>query len=113
MSWVAQQRYVAWLVAGLAPAMLGASAAHISPPVAPSVTTATHDAYERPLTLSPSSADDLFDDPAPPAATQVAPQPPPPQPIDNPLPPALWSGLSVMALLGILLALRRLKAELR
>lgn len=69
---------------------------------------------EQRLTVSPQAGEPFaLPGPAqssPPATRPAAPES---QAIYNPLPPALWSGLSVLALAGAVLMWRRFKLQLR
>lgn len=114
MYWVTQQWYVAWLLGGLAPFVIAAAKpASSQPSVVPGLVVTSFD------DLTDSSRDLLLpviDDPiqTAPAASPTAEilQAPSPQPIYNPVPPAFWSGLSVLALVTTFLALRRLRSQL-
>jgi hypothetical protein len=69
---------------------------------------------EHRLTLLPQS--DLVSDIPTTTQSQAAVSPPPtaePQAIYDPLPPALWSGLSLLVMAGAFLSLRRLAAQFR
>lgn len=114
MYWVTQQRYVAWLLAGIAPALLAATRpASSQPSVMPGlVVSASDDRIDGSLDLFVPPIDDPAE--TAPAASQAAQmsQAPSPQPIYNPVPPAFWSGLSVLALVTTFLALRRLRTQL-
>jgi len=69
---------------------------------------------EHPLTLLPQG--DFASDLPPttqPQAAALRPRMAEPQSISDPLPPALWSGLSVLVIAGAFLSLRRLRAQLR
>jgi hypothetical protein len=115
MYWLAQQRTVAWLVAGLIPAIFYTSA--IARPELPSTQPATLDS-SRQLSMGDGGnsalwpEDDAIQGNQPGSNSPSASAPPAPQPINNPLPPALWSALSVFGLLGLYFALRRLQAQL-
>jgi hypothetical protein len=117
MYWVAQQRIVAWLVAGIVPALVPNSAAPSlgAPATQPAVSVPSlhfsDDEDKLNLWAWPDDGPVNLAQPTSNSATAAA--PPPPQPINNPLPPAFWSALSVFGLLGLCLGWRRLKAQLR
>lgn len=112
MSWLAQQRYVAWLVSGFIPIPL------LTAPLAAAQSPATQSSFMTSVLRGPETdlaGSDPFQedtvDVAPPAVslpeTKMATAP---QPVSNPLPPAFWSALSLIGLLTLVLSLRRLKS---
>jgi hypothetical protein len=115
MFWLAQQRYVAWHVAGIFPAFFLSSAitADTYPTTQPAIITpASQDPIDGLKDLI-GPDENTVDLASPAVHLPASPATPEPQPINNPLPPAFWSALSVFGLLGLFLMLRRLKAQLR
>lgn len=117
MYWVAQQRIVAWLVAGIVPALVPSfgSPSMNAPATQPaaSVPSLHLSADDDKLDLSAWPDEGSVNLAQPARSSEAAVGSPPPQPINNPLPPAFWSALSVFGLLGLCLGLRLLKAQLR
>ena len=117
MYWVAQQRIVAWLVAGIIPALVPNAVAPSgsAPTTQPAVSAPSWhvpvDDNRLDLSTWPADGAGSPGQPATSLVTEVTPAPP--QPINNPLPAAFWSALSVFGLLGLSLGLRGLKAQLR
>jgi hypothetical protein len=94
------------LDAAVPPAFASTQAVTSVPPNTASVST--------PFLTDPSQTEQSLDDIAAPATQPSTTNPPTaPQVINDPLPPAFWPGICMLALAGLLLSLRRLHRLLR